>query len=282
MHIFKTINELSLFCKAQKKDNLSIGFVPTMGALHAGHLSLVAQSKAENELTIVSIFVNPTQFNNPDDLQKYPKMENVDIELLQNAGCDVVFLPSAEEVYAQKNTLKFDFGYLENIMEGKFRPGHFNGVATVVSKLFHFVMPDVAYFGQKDLQQCVVIETLVNDLSFDVQIKRGETVREHDGLAMSSRNLRLKEAERAAAPFLYDCLEMAKNEILLGEKLSTVKQDFWALISKHPLFKLEYFEIVNGATLENISEIQSGDFVAICISAYIGEVRLIDNLTFNV
>lgn len=200
MHIFNTISETQQYLKAQQRAGKTIGFVPTMGALHAGHISLIERAKTENDLAVCSIFVNPTQFNNSDDLKKYPRTLERDCEMLRPVGCDVVFAPSAEEMYPSLPQLKMDFGTLETIMEGKFRPGHFNGVGIVVSKLFNIVKPDKAYFGLKDLQQVAVIRRMVQELSFDLEIIPCPTLRETDGLAMSSRNTRLSPEARALAP----------------------------------------------------------------------------------
>ena len=196
MHIFKEIKPLRAFLNQKRAEQESIGLVPTMGALHRGHLALIQASKAENKLTVCSIYVNPTQFNNSADLEKYPRTLPADIALLEEAGCDVLFCPGNQEMYRDVSTLTMDFGGVDKILEGKFRPGHFSGVGLVVSKLFNIVAPDRAYFGQKDFQQFSVIARLVKELQFGLELRRIPTLRESDGLAMSSRNMRLNESDR--------------------------------------------------------------------------------------
>jgi pantoate--beta-alanine ligase len=256
----------------------TIGFVPTMGALHEGHITLVQRCKAENDIAVCSIYVNPTQFNNPEDLEKYPRTPEADQKMLEAAGCDVVFMPTNEDMYPQPMALKMDFGSLETVLEGKFRPGHFNGVGIVVSKLFHKVQPHTAYFGQKDLQQCLVIRRLIQDLSFPVQLVICPTVRESDGLAMSSRNRRLSPAHRATAPLLYQALEMA-NEILANN--GTVELSKKAVanhLAKGEDIELEYFEVANTQDLTAYSAETVTAPYALCIAAYVGGIRLIDNI----
>jgi pantoate--beta-alanine ligase len=213
MLIFNTISEIQHYLKTQQRAGKKIGFVPTMGALHAGHISLIERAKTENDLVVCSIFVNPTQFNNPDDLKKYPRTLELDCKLLLSSGCDVVFAPSAEEMYPNLPHLRIDFGTFETVMEGKFRPGHFSGVGIVVSKLFNIVKPVKAYFGQKDLQQVAVIRRMVEELSFDLEIIPCPTWRETDGLAMSSRNSRLSAEARTLAPQIYKALNLAKAKL---------------------------------------------------------------------
>jgi pantoate--beta-alanine ligase len=259
-----------------RKAGKKIGLVPTMGALHLGHLSLVEEAKKYCEVVIVSIFVNPTQFNNPEDLAKYPRMPENDLALLRNQGCDLVFLPETEEVYPQATLLKFDFGYLETIMEGAFRPGHFNGVGIVVSKLFNIVNPDHAFFGQKDLQQFAIINQLCNDLSFQITLHRCKIVREDDGLAMSSRNLRLSASEREQSLLLYKALLLAQ-ESLKTNVWHNAKQEALALLSKSSIIQVEYLELVDAESLISITELGSKQS-AICIAAYVGQIRLLDNI----
>ncbi|MFT7247810.1 MAG: pantoate--beta-alanine ligase, partial [Arcticibacterium sp.] len=199
MKIFHTISETKDFIKAKRKEDLSIGFVATMGALHEGHVSLVNKARQDNDIVLCSIFVNPTQFDNQEDLKKYPRTLETDTALLKKADCDIIFAPSSDEMYNAVPKLKLDFGNLEHVMEGEFRPGHFNGVATVVSKLFHIVNPDRAYFGLKDLQQVAILNRLVKDLSFDLELISCPIIRERDGLAMSSRNTRLSPKARSLA-----------------------------------------------------------------------------------
>lgn len=280
MLIFNTISATQEYLKSQQKAGKTIGFVPTMGALHAGHISLIERSKTENELTVCSIFVNPTQFNNPEDLKKYPRTLDNDCELLQAAACDVVFAPSAEEMYPSLPQLRMDFGTLETVMEGKFRPGHFNGVGIVVSKLFNIVKPDKAYFGLKDLQQVAVIRQMVKDLSFDLEIIPCPTLREMDGLAMSSRNTRLSVEERALAPQIYKVLTFAKEKLQEGFSAKATQEAVNQCLIDYPAFELEYFEVTNFDTLLPIeTKIEDGK-TALCIAAFLGGVRLIDNIVF--
>lgn len=280
MLIFNTISETQNYLKSQQKAGKSIGFVPTMGALHAGHISLIGRSKTENDLTVCSIFVNPTQFNNPDDLKKYPRTLEKDSEMLQAAGCNVVFAPSAEEMYDKLPQLRMDFGTLETVMEGKFRPGHFNGVGIVVSKLFNIVKPDKAYFGLKDLQQVAVIRQMVKDLSFDLEIIPCSTLRETDGLAMSSRNTRLSVEARALAPQIYKVLNLAKEKLEAGFSTKETQEAVSQYFSKYTEFEVEYFEVADFDTLLPIeAKIENGK-TALCIAAFLGGVRLIDNVVF--
>jgi len=278
MRVFKEIKPIKAFLK-DKWNIIPIGLVPTMGALHAGHLSLIRASKAENQLTICSIFVNPTQFNNAKDLEKYPRDLDRDLNLLEQVGCDIVFAPDRSEMYQNTSSIKFDFGQLDKILEGKFRPGHFSGVALVVSKLFHIIQPTIAYFGQKDFQQFMIIEKLVDELKFDIQLKRMPVFREQDGLAMSSRNMRLNKLERQKAIVLYESLNAAKNLLAQGEPLLRAKE-----LVKHKWesmadVKLDYFELADSENL-NLLEAVTGKSVLL-IAGFVGEVRLIDNLLLN-
>lgn len=258
--------------------NQQIGLVPTMGALHEGHLDLIRKSKELTDFTIASIFVNPTQFNNPEDFAKYPITVEKDLEKLASEGVDYVFLPKVETVYPSPTKLKFDFGDLEHVLEGKFRPGHFNGVGVVVSKLFHFIRPHVAFFGQKDLQQVAIVKRLVNDLSFDLKLEIVPTRRESDGLAMSSRNLRLNSTERTKALILFNSLEKAKSELLAGKNWSDVQNQIKEDFGNDPFTKLEYFELVHPESFESYSQFDRYQKSSICVAAYIGDTRLIDNL----
>jgi pantoate--beta-alanine ligase len=260
------------------KTNKTIGLVPTMGALHEGHLDLVNQAKKECDIVIVSIFVNPTQFNNSEDFANYPVTISKDLNLLERYFVDVVFLPSVNTMYPDTTSLTFDFGPLERILEGAFRPGHFNGVGIIVSKLFNHIRPHRAYFGQKDLQQVAIIRALTKDLSFPIELIVVPTKRDSDGLAMSSRNLRLSPRERKAALILPTSLTQAKNELLSGrdwlEIQSQIKFDF----EESPLAKLEYFELVHTDSVTIMTHLENGSHVSICVAAYIGTIRLIDNL----
>jgi pantoate--beta-alanine ligase len=285
MHIFNTISETQQYLNAQQRARKTIGFVPTMGALHAGHISLIERAKTENDLAVCSIFVNPTQFNNPDDLKKYPRTLEHDCEMLLPVGCDVVFAPSAEEMYPSLPQLKMDFGTLETIMEGKFRPGHFNGVGIVVSKLFNIVKPDKAYFGLKDLQQVAVIRRMVQELSFDLEIIPCPTLRETDGLAMSSRNTRLSPEARALAPQIYKALNLAKEKLQSGESVIEVQATVNEYFANNPEFeradfRMEYFEAADFDNLLPIETKIANGKTALCIAAFLGGVRLIDNIVF--
>ena len=277
MQIFYSINTLQDYLKTQRKKGKSLGFVPTMGALHEGHLSLIQASKAQNDLTICSIFVNPTQFNNPQDLAVYPRTLEADCGMLESVKCDIVFAPNAHDMYPTLPNLKFDFGELERVMEGKFRPGHFNGVGIVVSKLFNIVQPDSAYFGQKDLQQCAIINRLVKDLSYNLTLNICPTQRETDGLAMSSRNRNLTPLQRKNAPEIYKALQKAVE--LLKDKKSTVsvKGFTTSYLDNIEGIEVEYFEISDFETLQPINELSERK-TALCIAAFMGKTRLIDNI----
>lgn len=281
MEIFSDIPHLREYLKQKKQLNKSLGFVPTMGALHNGHLELIKTSTGQNDITICSIFVNPTQFNNPADLENYPRETQSDINKLESANCDVVFIPSAEIIYGENLVMNVDFGYLEEIMEGKYRPGHFKGVGLVVAKLFNIVEPDRAYFGKKDLQQLSIIKSMTRELLFNIEIISVDTVRERDGLAMSSRNLLLSEKERSSASELYKALVSAKEKLKRDESVITVKKYIEDLLASNSDIKLEYFEIVNSSNLKNVDKINNDLKVSLCIAGYLGKVRLIDNLSLN-
>ena len=282
MRIVKTINELISLVNELKADNKTIGFVPTMGALHEGHLTLVRQCVAENEVCIVSVFVNPTQFNNKADLEKYPRNVEKDAQLLEEAGCAYVFAPSAEEMYSTdelENTFQFDFGGMDRLMEGKFRPGHFNGVVQVVSKLFKLVQPDKAYFGKKDFQQLAIIHRMVRLMHFPVKVVDCPIVREASGLAMSSRNERLSAAERDTAANIYRILNESRN---LTDKMSPGELTQWVTdeVNNAGGLSVEYFDIADRETLITIDRWQPESIG--CIAVFCGEVRLIDNIEYNV
>jgi pantoate--beta-alanine ligase len=277
MLVCTTINELKNHIKKARFEGKTIGLVPTMGALHNGHISLIRKSKEATDLTICSIFVNPTQFNNALDLAVYPRTLEADCEMLQKAGCDYVFAPSAAEMYPVPHQIKFDFGNLEHVMEGKFRPGHFNGVGIVVSKLFNIVMPDIAFFGQKDIQQCAVINRLIIDLSFQIKLVICETEREQDGLAMSSRNRNLTIEQREIAPNLYKNMRASQKLLEDGMSINEVKNHLQTTLIQINGIKLEYFEIVDRTSLESI-ETYLPHQSAMCIAAFLGKTRLIDNM----
>ena len=278
MELIETSTDLRHHLDAHRRAGHRLGFVPTMGALHEGHLSLIDAARQQNDRVVSSIFVNPTQFNNPDDLARYPRTPDADYRMLETAGCDVVFAPSVEEMYPSPPLLKLHFGELETVMEGAFRPGHFNGVGLVVAKLFHIVQPDRAYFGQKDLQQVAVIRRLIRDLSFPVELVRCPTLREADGLAMSSRNRNLTPDERLQAPALYQALTMAHDDLLSGKSIPETKETVERFFAAKPAFQPEYFEIANADTLQPIEIMQAPGATALCIAAHLGRVRLIDNV----
>lgn len=280
MHIFSSPPALRQHLDQARSATLSVGFVPTMGALHEGHLELVKRSVSENDLTVASIFVNPLQFNNPDDLQKYPRTLEADCDLLKETGCDLVFAPSAEEMYDRPPVLKLDFGELEHVMEGAFRPGHFNGVGIVVARLFNMVQPQRAYFGQKDLQQVAVVRRLIGDLAFPIELIPCPTVREADGLAMSSRNRRLSLEHRIRAPFIYQTLTQAKKQLLAGDSANSVREMVRESFAQRPAFLLEYFEIAHAHTLQPADTLQPEGETALCLAAHLDGVRLIDNVVF--
>lgn len=278
MKVIRTVAEWKPICSAILKEGKQLGFVPTMGALHQGHLDLVVQSIATMDFTVVSIFVNPTQFNSSEDFHKYPQTLTKDLIQLEAAGADFVFVPTVETLYPQPTQLRFDFGYLEQILEGAFRPGHFNGVGLVVSKLFHLIQPTRAFFGQKDLQQVAIIKRLIQDLSFNLSIEVVPTRREKDGLAMSSRNLRLNPEERQQALLVYQQLSQGKKRLLAGEPWSQVQSDAEVAFSNAENAELEYFALVHPETFEIFDTFSQDGARSICIAVFVGQVRLIDNL----
>lgn len=281
MQILTTAAGLHAYTEQARQAGKTIGLVPTMGALHDGHLQLVQAARAECNEVIATIFVNPTQFNNAEDFRLYPRVPEADAALLAPAGCTALFVPSVEEMYPRPTVLRFDFGDLERVMEGAHRPGHFNGVATVVSKLFHMARPHRAYFGQKDWQQVAVIRQLVADLSFDLEIVAQPTIREADGLAMSSRNRRLDAAARAAAPLLHQVLEAAAVQVRQGTAPAQVRAEAEATLAGEPLVTPEYVEVADAQTLQPLTEYAPGRAVVLCLAAHLGGVRLIDNVVVD-
>ncbi len=278
MEILHTAAALQAYTKTCHRNGRRIGLVPTMGALHEGHLQLVRAAAQACEAVIVSIFVNPTQFNNAEDFRLYPRLPDADAALLEPAGCTVLFLPSVEEMYPQPTVLLFDFGPLAQVMEGAHRPGHFNGVGIVVSKLFHMSQPHQAYFGQKDWQQVAIVRQLIADLSFDVELISFPTVREPDGLAMSSRNRRLPAEARVVAPRLYAALQLAAAQVQASSSPAAVRQVAVDYLQAEPAFALEYFEVADAHTLQPLAEWQPGRPVVLCLAAHLSGVRLIDNV----
>ena len=280
MKIIHTIPALTRQLEDERKSKKTIGLVPTMGALHAGHISLVNRCVAENNVCAVSIFVNPTQFNDKNDLLKYPKTLEADCELLKAAGCSIVFVPGLTEMYPKPDTRVFNFGALEQVMEGAFRPGHFNGVAQIVSKLFNIIQPDNAYFGEKDFQQLAIIREMLKQLQLKTKIVACPIVREKDGLAMSSRNIRLSLSEREFATKISETL--FKSRSFAGKiPVDELKKQLTESINQVPMLRIEYFDIVDGNTLQSISEWTESDYVVGCIAVFCGKIRLIDNIKYK-
>jgi pantoate--beta-alanine ligase len=272
------ISEMAKAMQKERKAGHSIGFVPTMGALHEGHLSLIKESVQANDITVCSIFVNPVQFNNKQDLENYPRNIKEDLNLLQSAGCDYVFIPEDNEIYPKGTpSLEINFGTLDKVLEGKFRPGHFKGVAIIVKKLFEIITPDNAYFGKKDYQQLLVIRHLVELLQLSVHIHDCPTFREPDGLAMSSRNLRLTIGERDMASLIYQTLCRVKEKAG-GIPVKELRQ--WAVkkINSNPAFRVEYFEIVDKNDLHILESWKEKENALACAAVFLGDVRLIDNI----
>ncbi|MBD5252533.1 MAG: pantoate--beta-alanine ligase [Bacteroides sp.] len=279
MEIVRTVAQLeSLLAQARAKG--SVGLVPTMGALHAGHLSLIERARRDNDTVVVSVFVNPTQFNNPTDLATYPRTEEADAALLEAAGVDYVFMPSVEEIYPEPDTRVFDLGPVAEVMEGAMRPGHFNGVAQIVSKLFRFTRPTRAYFGEKDFQQIAVIRRMAALEGFDdIEIIDCPIKREADGLAMSSRNVRLTPAQRSLAPVIALTLRASLEK---ARELTVAQVKTWVTetIDRYPFMKVEYYEIVDPVDLQPVAGESKCEGVVGCITVYCGEVRLIDNIKY--
>ena len=279
MKTVHTINALQDELNALRQQGKSVGLVPTMGALHAGHASLVKRSVAENDVTVVSDFVNPTQFNDLNDLEKYPRTLEADCRLLEACGGSFVFAPSVEEIYPEPDTRRFSFAPLDTVMEGIYRPGHFNGVCQIVSKLFDIVKPDRAYFGEKDFQQLAIIREMVKQMHFPLQIVGCPIVREADGLALSSRNARLSAEERKNALKISQTLFESRN-FAASHSVSETKQFVEEAINQAPGLRLEYFELVDGNTLQSIASWSDTTYAVGCITVYCGEVRLIDNIKY--
>ncbi len=280
MKLFQTISELRNELEAVRKQGKTIGLVPTMGALHEGHASLVKKAVKENDVVVISDFVNPTQFNDKNDLLKYPRTLEADCKLLEENGASYVFAPSVEEIYPETDTRQFSYAPLDTVMEGKYRPGHFNGVCQIVSKLFLIVEPDKAYFGEKDFQQLAIIREMVRQYPFNIEIVGCPIVREHDGLALSSRNARLSSEQRNQAlqisKTLFSSCEFGKSHSLADTK-SYVENK----IEESEGLRLEYFEIVDGNTLQTVSNWDDSDYIVGCITVFCGEVRLIDNIKYK-
>jgi len=282
MKAFNHKSELIIFLDSERARGMKIGLVPTMGALHEGHLALIRASKQEADITVCSIFVNPKQFNNKQDLLKYPKTFKDDIAKLKKEGCEVIYSPLEGDIFdeSHKMILSFNFGELETVLEGKYRPGHFKGVAIVVTKLFNIVQPHFTYFGQKDLQQFFLIENIIHDLSYRIQLRRVPTIREKDGLALSSRNMRITEDIRPLAKIFYECLTSARNMLHSGADISNVKKYVNNVFSKYAQLQLEYFEIIDTRKFTITDTILDKNKTALCIAGYLNNIRLIDNVMY--
>ncbi len=258
----------------------TIGFVPTMGALHKGHLTLVEKAVNENDTVVVSIFVNPTQFNDKEDLLRYPRNLKQDTEILKLSGCHVVFAPLVDEIYPEPDKRIFDFDDLDKVLEGKFRPGHFNGVAQVVSRLFDIVWPDSAYFGLKDFQQLAIIKLMVSKLNYNIEIIPCPTIREESGLAMSSRNLLLSDEERKNAAIIYETLTQA-TELAASHSVFDIKKWIGDRINNNPFLDVEYVELVDETSLKPVECFNHSGRVVCCVAVWCGKIRLIDNVYFS-
>jgi len=280
MWVFRQVQQLQVFVQQQKAQGHRFGFAPTMGALHEGHVSLIREAKLENDLAIASIFVNPTQFNESSDLKKYPRTEEKDLLLLEKVGCDVVFLPSVEEVYPQglDTQVPINLGYLVEPMEGQFRPGHFEGVVQVVHRLLQITRADSLYMGQKDYQQFAVVQEMIRQLSLPVKIVRCPIIREEDGLAKSSRNVRLTPENRQVAPQLFHLLQQAQQQLAKGVTPESISAAAMESMAALPNFRPEYFSIVDGNSLRPIIDLDQQHLgIVACLACWAGQVRLIDN-----
>lgn len=280
MKVIRTVSELTDQLGRLREKGQTIGLVPTMGALHAGHLSLMTRARAENDVVVASVFVNPTQFNNPDDLRTYPRTEEADCRLLEQAGVDFAFIPTVEEIYPEPDTRVFDLGPVAEVMEGAMRPGHFNGVAQIVSKLFVWTLPTRAYFGEKDFQQIAVIRRMASLEGFDIDIVSCPIKREDDGLALSSRNTRLTPQQRAIAPAIHriltESLGWAKS-MTVDEVKKRVTEEIDAVDG----LRTEYYEIVDHLTMQPVSDWSATELPVGCVTVYCGDVRLIDNIKYT-
>jgi pantoate--beta-alanine ligase len=279
MLLFKNVYDLQKYLTALKAKGNQVGFVPTMGALHRGHISLINRSKAENGVTVASIFVNPTQFNDLKDLEKYPRTPERDMEMLIESGCDILFMPSPNEVYPNGTApfQKFNFGKLDRVLEGTFRPGHFDGMAQVVHRLLEIVKPNKLYMGQKDFQQISIVASMLQQTKLKTELVMCAIMREEDGLAMSSRNVRLAPEDRAAAPLIHKTLKEAA-EMVSEFSPSEIQRMTVQKLRAESRFRLEYFEIVDGRTLLPIQLFEDTDFAVALTALWVGEVRLIDNM----
>lgn len=282
MKVIRTVEELKSVVGALKAEGKSVGLVPTMGALHDGHVSLMEKARGDNDVVVVSVFVNPTQFNNPDDLRTYPRTEEADCARMRDAGVDIAFIPSVEEIYPEPDNRVFDLGKVAEVMEGAMRPGHFNGVAQIVSKLFRMVEPTRAYFGEKDFQQIAVIRRMVEIEGFkNLEIVDCPIKREADGLALSSRNVRLTPHQREIAPNIHrimvESLDKARDC-----SVEEVKRSVIDAVNAYPEMNVEYYEIVNAADMQPITDWSQASQAVGCITVYLGDVRLIDNIKYTI
>ena len=274
----KTFSKVSEFKQELSKlDHSGIGFVPTMGALHAGHRSLVEKARRECDTVVVSVFVNPTQFNDKNDLRNYPRTPEADAAILEAAGADIVLMPTVEEIYPEPDTRQFDFGAIDKVMEGATRPGHFNGVAQVVSRLFQIVEPAKAYFGEKDFQQIAVVKAMVEQLNMGVEIVECPIIRDADGLALSSRNTLLTPEHRAAAPHIYEVISQCADK---AKELSPAELTAWVTeqVEANELLKVIYFQAVDALTMQQVASWEESERVQGCIAVQAGDIRLIDNI----
>jgi pantoate--beta-alanine ligase len=276
-----TVSEISQKITDLKKQGNTIGFVPTMGALHPGHISLIEKARSENDIVVCSIFVNPTQFNDPKDLEKYPRMPEKDLAMLEDAGCNLAFLPGVDDIYPSgNNLLDIHFGKLEETMEGAFRPGHFRGVATVVDRLFKIVNANKAYFGEKDFQQLAIIRRMAQILNHPTEVIGCETMREPDGLAMSSRNMLLTHDQRKAAPLIYKAMQQAA-QFIPTHSPSAIIELVIRFIEQSKLLRVQYFQLVDPTTLEDITSWENVQEVRGCIAVLTEGPRLIDNIAYT-
>ena len=280
MKVIHTIKDLQAALTVLRAQGKKVGLVPTMGALHVGHASLVKRSVSENGVTVVSVFVNPTQFNDKNDLAKYPRTLDADCRLLEDCGAAFAFAPSVEEMYPQPDTREFSYAPLDTVMEGAFRPGHFNGVCQIVSKLFDAIQPDRAYFGEKDFQQLAIIREMVRQMNYKLEIVGCPIVREEDGLALSSRNKRLSAQERENALNISRTLFKSRT-FATSHTVSETQKMVEEAIEAAPGLRLEYFEIVDGNTLQKVNSWEDDQYVVGCITVFCGEVRLIDNIKYK-
>jgi len=272
------VQEIKNYQKDLRKNNKRIGFVPTMGALHDSHQELIRASQAVNDVTVVSIFVNRLQFNDPKDFELYPRTEVEDFALLETMGVDAVFRPTEEEIYPSEPLITFELGTMAEVMEGQFRPGHFQGVCMVLSKFFHLVKPHEVYFGLKDLQQYLIVKRMVEDLFFDMKMNGVQTKREATGLALSSRNLRVSEDGKSIASNIYKGLALAKTGILTKNPIEQVSSSLLEFYSGVSGCSIEYCKIINAKTLTSITDYREIEEIAVCVAAYVEGIRLIDNL----